>query len=283
MLLTWNAAWCSASQPQLLVLENALELAQQQQVIQAEIHAEQEHENGHDVLQVRAVVGHAAVADGKAAGAGGAERDAEAVEQRHAAEQQKADAQHGQQHVQAVQDQRRLAQVRRQLADARPGAFRAHQVHARARALARLRHDGEQEHEDAHAAEPVAEAAPVEVAARKRLHVAEDRGARRRKAGDNLKQRVDVVRGLPAEAEGQRAEQREHDPRDARGRKALLRVEAAAAAPAEKHQRKADNRHQHHRDRIGRNVARLPVVQGDQKRHNQKNIRQQHRKAGDLT
>ena len=72
----------------------------------------------------------------------------------------------------------------------------AHQMDARAGRLARLRHNREQKHEHAHAAEPMAEAAPIQVAAGKRFHVAENGRTGGGKARDDLKQRVDIARDL---------------------------------------------------------------------------------------
>lgn len=89
-------------QAKLLVFEHRFELAEQEHVIKAEVHAEEEHEHGDDGLQEVAVPAHAAVFNGKAAGAGRAERDAEAVEHGHAAEQKTPNAQRGKQNVNSV-------------------------------------------------------------------------------------------------------------------------------------------------------------------------------------
>ena len=89
-------------QAKLLVFEHRFELAEQEHVIKAEVHAEEEHEHGDDGLQEVAVPAHAAVFNGKAAGAGRAERDAEAVEHGHAAEQKTHNAQRGKQNVDSV-------------------------------------------------------------------------------------------------------------------------------------------------------------------------------------
>lgn len=54
-------------QAKLLVFEHRFELAEQEHVIKAEVHAEEEHEHGDDGLQEVAVPAHAAVFNGEAA------------------------------------------------------------------------------------------------------------------------------------------------------------------------------------------------------------------------
>ena len=71
---------------QLLAFQHLLEIPHQQQKIEVEIDAEQQHEDGDYAVHISAVIkADAGVFDGKAARAGGAERVYQTVKQRHAA------------------------------------------------------------------------------------------------------------------------------------------------------------------------------------------------------
>ena len=90
-------------------------------------------------------------------GACRAERNADGVEHRHAAEQQQNNLQNGQSKVNRVQDERGIAHVRRYFGDRGSRAFRAHQING---LTACQRQDDQHEHQNAHAADPVHQAAP---------------------------------------------------------------------------------------------------------------------------
>ena len=142
----------------LLDFEQLLEFTGQKQKIRVEIDAEKDHKDRDDILQVGAVV----VRDGiipvaEAAGACRAERNADGVEHRHAAEQQQNDLQNGQSKVNRVQDKRGIAHVWRYFGDRGSRAFRAHQING---LTACQRQDDQHEHQNAHAADPVHQAAP---------------------------------------------------------------------------------------------------------------------------
>ena len=102
--------------------------AQQQEVIHAEIDAEQRHKYRAYVLQIRAVARHTVHFDAKSARSCGAEGSAEAVKQRHAAEQKENQAEHRHRNVDAVQDNSGILEARRQFADTGTGAFCPHQM-----------------------------------------------------------------------------------------------------------------------------------------------------------
>ena len=142
----------------LLDFEHLLEFAGQNQEISVEIDTEQDHKHRNDILQIRAVV----VRDGvipvaEAAGAGRAERNADGIEHRHATDQQQNDLQNGQSEVNRIENQRGIAHMRRNFGDRGTRAFRTHQVNGLA--AGQRQHD-QHEHQDAHAADPVHQAAP---------------------------------------------------------------------------------------------------------------------------
>ena len=137
--------------------------------------------------------------------------------------------------------------------------------------------DGQHEHENAHAADPVRQASPEEHAAVKRLNRRQNARAGRRKAGDHLEHRVEIKRDLPRERERQRPHERQHDPAQRDGDQALLRVHGAAlpAAQAER-QRAQHGRTQQHPQKIP--AVFLPVNDRHQQRQqHERGLDQKHR------
>ena len=100
------------------------------------------------------------------------------------------------------------------------------------------------------------ERAPEEAGTGEPLDIVQDRGARRRKAGDGLKKGVDKARDIAAEHKGQRAEQRHEKPGQPDRGKALAR-EDLARARAYKAQKAAQGRRE--RKRHGKGEDILPV------------------------
>ena len=129
----------------------------------------------------------------------------------------------GQDHVEHPQPPRRLADRVAELLDlGRPGELGLQQL---APADPQPRQDRDGEHDDAHAAEPVAELAPEQHRARQLLDPRHDRGAGRGEAGDRLEVRVERPRELRAavEDERQRAEDRHQQPDQRDDEEALAR------------------------------------------------------------
>ena len=172
-------------------LRRRAEFARQQQIIQIEIHAEEEHEHRNDPLKIRAVARYAVALDAKAAGSGGAEGVQHAFKQRHAARHQQHDLHQRHRHIDLIEDAGRIARARQQLAHHGAGHFRAHDVD---RAIGHVRHQRHDEHQHAHAAHPMGKAAPEEQTAAHGLHIGQDRRAGGRKAADRFKKSVDIIR-----------------------------------------------------------------------------------------
>ena len=194
---------------QLRILPRQIEFPAQQEEIDRKIDAEQGHEDGRDRLRIGAVGGEGVVPDGKAAGAGRAEGVAERVKQRLAAGQIQNDLQNGQAKIDPVEDLGRIGHPRHHLGDRRPGALGPQQVDG----LATVHpDDGQHEHQNAHAADPVRKTAPEDHAAVKRLDRGQNARASRRKAGDHLEHRVQIRRDLPRERKRQRPGKRQRDP-----------------------------------------------------------------------
>ena len=219
-------------QPQLFILKNAPKLAQHQQIIAAEVDAEKQHEHGGHVLQVGAVAGDGIVFHAEAAGAGGAEGGADCLEEGHFTRQQEQNVQHGQQDVQRIENDRGFAHFWHQLAHTGAGAFRPEQVHGKALAVGAGGHR-QQEHQHAHTAHPVGEAAPVEQPLGNGLHLRQNGGAGGGEAGDGLEKRVDVSGDRAGNAKRQSADQTEHQPADSHADHALRGIERTLCALAQ--------------------------------------------------
>ena len=211
-------------EPQLLHLCRLQELTRYYQDIHGEIHAEQHHEYRDNRLEIVGVVGgDVRVSHAEAACAGGREAGVYRVKELHAAAEQEDHLQHRQSEVDAVEHSGVVAHLGHRLADDRTRAFGAHEVDILL--TAELRDKREQEHDYAHAAQPVHKAAPHQHSVAEPLDLDEDRRSRSGEARDSLKQSVDVVRYLSAEEERHCADKREHDPAQSRRAEACLLVE----------------------------------------------------------
>ena len=74
---------------QLFVFKDTGKLPQKQQIVAAEVHTEQEHENGGHVLNIGCAGGHGIIINTKAACTGSAESGTDRLQNRHFAAQQK--------------------------------------------------------------------------------------------------------------------------------------------------------------------------------------------------
>src|SRR5699024_5141680 len=89
---------------QFLGAESLTEFPAEDQVVDIEINAEQNHKNGYDHLQMRGIAGHAVVFDTESSGAGGAERDAESVKDGHLSDDQQDDLKQSHGGIDSIQD-----------------------------------------------------------------------------------------------------------------------------------------------------------------------------------
>ena len=204
----------------------AAEPAQQQQEIRVEVDAEEDHKDGHDPLDVGREAGKAVVLEAEAASTRRAKGREQRVEHIHSARQQEAELHHREREIDAVQDLGRRLHLRHQLVHLRAGAFRLHQVDVGAAGQGQ---QGEQEHQNAHAADPMGEAAPEQDAVGQALHTGQDAGTGGGKARNGLKHGVHGVRDAAGEDERHCAHDTDGDPAQGGGRKALPHIEHLAA------------------------------------------------------
>ena len=242
-------------------------MADQHQIVHRKIHAEQQHEHRGHVLQIRAVSGNAVGFYAEAAGAGRTKGGAQRIKQGHSAQKQEHQIQHGEGKIKDVQNFRRLMQAGGQLAHAGAGAFRPQKVHGVSPAGLRGR-ERQQEHQNAHAAQPVAEAAPQQQAAAHGLHIRQDGRAGGGKAGHHLKHGVHIGGDLPAEHKGQAAQHGKGDPGQRGGHKALLRIKGRRGLFALPVQRDAHRQNDGDGRQIGQRHPGLAVQQAQQHARN---------------
>ena len=134
--------------------------------------AEGQHPDTGDNVDIRAVVGsHAGVPAGKAAGTGSTEGVDAGIERVHAAQKQQSD--HHQRHdkIHTIEDLGGIAHAADQLARRRPRHLCPEDMHGVAVAHRQDRHD---EHQHAHAADPMGKAAPQQAAPAEGLHRRQD-------------------------------------------------------------------------------------------------------------
>ena len=170
--------------PHLLAGSSAAELAHEQQEVGVEVDAEQDHEDGHDPLDVGRKAGKAVVTEAETAGACRTKGGEQGFEQGHSAKQKEHQLQHGKGKVDAIQNFSGGLYLGHQLVHLRAGAFGLHQVDVGA---AGQRQQREQKHQNAHAADPVGKAAPEQNTVGQPLHGGQDAGTGGGKAGDRLK------------------------------------------------------------------------------------------------
>ena len=206
---------------QFLGAESLTEFPAEDQVVDIEINAEQDHKNGYDHLQMRGIAGHAVVFDTESSGAGGAERDAESVKDGHLSDDQQDDLKQSHGGIDSIQDHGGFPDTGHQLFHGRARAFRLHQIHPVSAGHGKNSQD---ENQDAHAADPVGKAAPEQDAVSERFHICQNAGAGGGETGDSLKKSVFHRRNLPADKKRQCAEYTQQDPAQRHREKSFLHV-----------------------------------------------------------
>ena len=197
--------------PGLLAGERIPEPSGQKQVIDVKINSEQDHEHGHDSLEIVAVVkGDTAVLDAETSGSCRAETGCQRIEKRHASQEKKTDLNQGHDQIDHIQDLGSVFYLGRQFAHGRSRAFGPHNVHGIS--AAGQRQDSQDKDQNPHASYPVGKAPPHEHGGRKSLDIGEDAGSGRGKSGYGLKQGVCQRRDLPADIKGKSAEKTEDHP-----------------------------------------------------------------------
>ena len=143
--------------PQLPTFEYGAEVAQQRQVIQVKVDAEQQHKYGNDHLTIGGVAADTVCLNAKAAGACGAKGMHQCVKQGHFAAYQEDDFHCGEKNINQIENTRGLFGPRHQLAYNGTGHFRPQYVNG---AIRNRGNDGHNKDKHTHTAHPVGKAAP---------------------------------------------------------------------------------------------------------------------------
>ncbi len=254
---------------QLLAAERVAPAAHQHAVEQREVDAEQHHEERDDRVNYGAVKrADAAAVVAEAARARRAHGMDGRVIGRHPRDDERRQLDHGQRAVNQVEDLGRIAHLGYDLAQAGTGAFRPHQVRGASR---HLRQQRQGEHQHAHAADPVGEAAPEHHAAGQPVKVAHQRGARGGKAGYRLEKGVDIVGNQAGDHKGQRAKGAEQHPREGHHQKALAGAQVLLSGMRKPPGGEAQRRQQSHAAQQGEGVAvAVKERNGQRGRHGQR-------------
>lgn len=211
-----------------LALKRIVELSLLHQVVDIEVHTEHDHRYGDQELAQHAVVGHTGVTDGESTRAGAAEGDTDRVIDAHAAQEEQDDPEEGQCCINLIQCLRGICNTRHDLADIRSRGLGLHDHHIVAAAE---RKDRQNQDENAHAADPVAEGTPEKESLAEVLDLRKNRGTGRRKAGYDLEDRIDVGRNRAGQIKRQCADQRHHDPAQRTDDEALTRIIVGTLRP----------------------------------------------------
>ena len=257
--------------------DGLLEFAAGQVEVGAEVDTEQNHKDRHHHLDVGGIAGQAVIADTEAAGAGGAESNQQSIHQGTAPRQHKENLEDGHPQIDGVEDFGGGLDRGNHFFDLGAGAFGLHQVDM---AAAGQRHHGQQKDQNAHAADPVGEAAPEQNPHGQALHVGQDRSAGGGETRHRLKQGGDGVGNGPRQDKGHRSHDTDDHPGQRRGDAALPHVENFAAR-LEKGEGKPDDKAEGHREQ--ENPQDIPFVvegadqggQAHQPAFTQQNIPQQ--------
>ena len=257
-------------QIQFLIPERCLEPSHRDYIIKTEVDAKEQHEDRRDILGKRRICGQSAVENRKTACPGGAKRDADRIEQRHFADEEEQDIQKSQGYVQRIKDHRRVTHARDHLGDGRPRRFGAQQMHHIAVVFPGRRHDGKEEHQHAHAPDPVAERAPVQKALPQRLHVRNHRSTCCREARYDFKERIDIIRDTTGQAKWQRSDQGQCHPCETRADKSLFCVKALLRISGYEPEHETDTKGNQHCDKKRIDDHQIPGLQRNQQSRNHK-------------
>ena len=195
-------------------------------------------------MQIGRVACHGIISDTEATRTCGTEGGADRVEQGHVADQQENDIQNRHAHIEQIENACGLAHFGHQLANAGTGAFCPQQMHGKTLAL--IACEGQQKHQNTHAAQPVAEAAPVEKTSGERLHIGQNGRAGGGEAGNNFKEGIDVGGDFPGNVKGEATDQTQYNPADTDTNQTFFGVKGAGRFAAEQKQQRGQYDDQSH-------------------------------------
>ena len=201
-------------------------------VVQGKVDAGQDHEDDDDRVDVNTVVvGNRSVAGGESAGGHGGKGVAECIIQAHAAQQQQHDLRQRHESVDLPEDHGRVADARFEFVRHRGGNLGLVKLHA---ADAQKRQDRDREHDDAHAAQPLDEAAPEQQPLGNQFDVRQNRGTGGGRPADRFEKGIHETAIFDPKVERQRAGQPDGRPGNGHNGHALPLGDHLRLGPSEK-------------------------------------------------
>ena len=172
-------------------------------VVHAEVDAEQQHEHRGNPLGHRCVFRTSGIQYRKTSGSGGSECDAEGIERLHSRKKKQHDVDYGENHVDSIQGRGRIPHSRDHFVHGRSRRFRPQKVKGISLAFVSRRNDGQEEHQHAHSANPVAVGPPEKQSLAQALHIRHHRRSRGGETGNNLEQGIHKSRNSSGQIERQ--------------------------------------------------------------------------------
>ena len=272
--------------PDLLTAQDISPFADEQEIVEAEVAAEEYQEHGDDILGKCRKQLHAPGYEAEAACARAAEGGEQAEEEMLAfisrdrcIQHQYDDLKDCHAQIDKIEYARIDLHLGDKLADLRPRALCAKQMHRGA--VVALRDEYQDKYQYTHAAYPVGEAPPEQRGVRHGGDIRDDAGSRGGKARHYLKPRIHVVRYIAVDDEGYRAEQRQHYPDQRRQGKALLLIQTVSLRLGYLKQTPQQRQHQYRYQKCQNMSHRLPVDEAHRKRRRHQKALQYHDLAQD--
>ena len=148
------------------------------------------------------------------------------------------------------------------LAHTGAGAFCPQQVHGKTLTL--FAGESQQKYQYTHAAQPVAEAAPIQQSLRQGLHIGQNGRAGGGKAGHDLEESIDIQGDFPGNIERQAADQTEYHPAGTDADQTLLGIKGAGRIAAQQEKHSSHGQQQSEGPQKAENCRRFAPVQADQ-------------------
>ena len=206
--------------PEFLVLPDFVKVTGEHPVHQDKAGAGQEHEHGDDRFDIGGIpVADAGVAGGESARGHGREGVTQGIEPVHGTEGQQYGFGQCQTEIDEPHEFGRLSQARAQLFIDRTGDFCGEKLET---AEFDHRHDGQRQQDNAHAAQPLDDAAPEQDGVGQGLHILQDGGSGSGESGHGFEEGVGVAAEGTVQLERYRTEQRKQYPDQGDNDKALV-------------------------------------------------------------
>jgi hypothetical protein len=121
-------------------------------------------------------------------------------------------------------------------------------VHGKALVLVTRRNQSQKEHQNAHAAQPVTEATPVEQTLGQCFHIGQNGSTGGGETGDDLEKGIDEIGDLPGYEKGEATEKTQYDPAGANADHAFPGIQSSGGLSAKSKQQEGGHGNGGHGD-----------------------------------